>query len=112
MEAQRAAFERGAKGTGKTESEVAISTMDEGTGKRQAGQDPDAQLQHLKLPSVCMAETIGKLESSATHPDPKQRGFILAEEQKSMCKWFGHALDIAFDEETSAVPMKKRTQKA
>ena len=28
-----------------------------------------------------------------------------------MCKWFGLALDVAYDEETRGVPMNNRTQK-
>ena len=73
---------------------------------------PKAQWQKMKRPSERSLELMQEFEASRHHPDPEQRGFLLASEQKAMCKWFANALDIAFDEEIRGVPLRKRTQKA
>ena len=80
--------------------------------QRRSSPEPEAQWKYLKSPSVRMTEKIRDFEASVDHSDPEQRGFILAEEQKAMCQWFGAALDVAVDEETNAMPMNRRTQKA
>ena len=41
-----------------------------------------------------------------------ERGFKLADEQRAICKWFGHALDVALDEEIRQVPVNERKQSA
>ena len=66
----------------------------------------------MQLPSDRVAARIQEFEASANDPDPNQRGFRLADEQRAICKWFGKALDVAFDEETRGVPVNTRTQSA
>ena len=41
-----------------------------------------------------------------------ERGFKLADGQRAICKWFGHALDVALDEEIRQVPVNERKQSA
>ena len=36
----------------------------------------------------------------------------MADGQRAICKWFGHALDVALDEEIRQVPLNERTQSA
>ncbi len=71
----------------------------------------DAQWQQLRVPSDRMKANIAEFEASVNHPDASKRGFLLTDDQKTMCKWFGLALDVAHHEETRGVPMNNRTQK-
>ena len=64
------------------------------------------------VPSARLAAKIEEFETSADHEDPTRRGFILTEEQRAICKWFGDALDVAFDEERQGVPLHARKQSA
>ena len=74
--------------------------------------NPQAQWQHVELPSARLAARIQEFEASADHPDPNRRGFKLADGQRAICKWFGHALDVALDEEIRQVPVNERKQSA
>ena len=64
------------------------------------------------MPSARLAARIQEFEASANAPYPNRRGFKLAEEQRAICKWFGHALDVAVDEELRQVPVNERKQSA
>ena len=74
--------------------------------------NPQAQWQHVELPSARLAARIQEFEASADDPDPNRRGFKLADGQRAICKWFGHALDVALDEEIRQVPVNERKQSA
>ena len=71
----------------------------------------DAQWQQLKAPPDHMKATNPEFEASAGHQDASKRGFLLTDDQKAMCKWFGLALDVAYDEETRGVPVNNRRKK-
>ena len=64
------------------------------------------------MPAARLVARIQAFEASADNPDPNRRGFKLAEEQRAICKWFGHALDVAGDEELRQVPVNQRKQSA
>ena len=64
------------------------------------------------MPSARLAARIQEFEASADDPDPNRRGFKLADGQRAICKWFGHALDVALDEEIRQVPVNERKQSA
>lgn len=66
----------------------------------------EAFWQHLKRPSYRMAERVLAFEQD------KARGFELTAEQRALRRWFGEALDVAFEEEGKGVPVNQRTQKA
>ena len=72
--------------------------------------NPQAQWQHVELPSARVVARIQEFEASADDPDPNRRGFKLADGQRAICKWFGHALDVALDEEIRQVPVNERKQ--
>ena len=91
---QRAAFDRTSR---RDEApEQAAESGDEIAVLRapEAWEEPQAQWRHMKVPSERMSERIQEFEASASDPDPEKRGFVLAPEQKAMCKWFGVALDM------------------
>ena len=74
--------------------------------------NPQSQWQHVELPSARLAAMMQEFEASADDPDPNRRGFKLADEQRAICTWFGHAVDVALDEEIRQVPVNERRQSA
>ena len=111
LEEQRAAFDTSVTSTGDAEacaepSEKTVETPRVDTEQ----QTPQARWQKGEFPSVCLAARIQTFEASANDPDPNRRGFKLVKEQRAACKWFGAALDVAFDEEIRQVPVNARTQ--
>ena len=74
--------------------------------------NPQAQWQHVERPSARLAARIQEFEDFADHPDPDRKGFKLTDGQWAICKWFGHALDVAQDEELRQLPLNVRQQNA
>ena len=93
--------------THRVDTEKAVETHRVDTEPR----NPQAQWQHVELPSARLAARIQEFEASADGPDPNRRGFKLADGQRAICNWFGHALDVALDEEMRQVPVKKTEAK-
>ena len=113
LEEQRSAFEAAASST--ADAQASAEPADTAVETRwvdTAQTNPQAQWQHVTLPSARLAERIREFEASADHPDPEQRGFKLAEEQRAICRWFGNALDVALDEEIRQIPVNQRKQSA
>lgn len=113
LDGQRAALE--ASGTS-TDAAQACAEPNEGAVDTHrvdiAQTNPQAQWQHAELPSAPLAARIQEFEASAEDPDPHRRGFKLAVGQRASCKWFGHVLDAAVDEEIRQVPVHERKQSA
>ena len=106
LDEQRAAFQP--VETHWVDTEIAVETHRVDTEPT----NPQAQWQHVELPSARLAARIQEFEASADDPDPNRRGFKLADGQRAICKWFGHALDVALDEEIRQVPVNERKQSA
>ena len=113
LDAQRAAFQASVTSTDDVQAcaepnEKAVETHRVDTEQT----NPQAQWQHVELPSGRLVARIQEFEASADDPDPNRRGFKLADGQRAICKWFGHALDVALDEEIRQVPVNERKQSA
>lgn len=113
MDEPRAAFEASVTTTDDTQ---ACAEPNEGavdTHRVDSAQtNPQAQWQHAKLPSARLAARIQEFEASTEEPEPNRRGFKLADGQRAICKLFGHALDVAVDEDIRQVPVNERKQSA
>ena len=112
LDVQRAAFDRNNKPTGEQGGDAGTAEERVDTDMVDTRPDAPAQFQQDLLPSARISAKIREFEATVDHPDPEQRGFVLVEEQRTMCKWFGSALDIALQEERDQKPMNKRTQRA
>ena len=111
LDEQRAAFEASITSTDDTQAcaepnEKAVETHPVDTEPT----NPQAKWQRVQLPSARLAAMIQEFEASADDPDRNRTGFKLADEQRAICKWFGHALDVTLDEEIREVPVSERKQ--
>ena len=109
LDAQRAAMTNDSMGPSRLSADrAATSDCAEGAGELAANSDvamPEAEWRAFSKPSAAMARKVAAFEKSAA-------GFKLAPEQLSACRWFGEAMDVAFHEEESKIPLRKRAQHA
>ena len=82
MDVQRAAFDTKANQAGEQGEDVGTDEGRFDTDMVDAGPEPEARWQDFTLPAARISAKIQEFEATADHPDPEQRGFELAEEQK------------------------------
>ena len=102
LETQREAFDTKKKSGTRMPNRPVDSSSGETTSSitSASGQADDVQAhwEDRRKPSETMEEEIGRFEANV-------EGFKLSDEQRTFCRWFSQALDVAYQEELQDAPM-------